>query len=859
MNWDFVDFCPSATSYMNGTETSIVAFKRKPNILTWFTGIFIKGVNLHRIGSDIKKITTEISQLSLIIPSFNLHQTRESGGDTFFQRQQERRIAYPHIVDPHVVGLARGTEILATHLIKEKGPRVVSIWGMGGLGKTTLAKQVYHHGDVKRHFNCFAWVCISQQCQAREVLEEILTKLISPTNEQRQEIAKLKIDQIAERLWNTQRERKCLVVLDDIWTSDAWISLQAGFPINEETESRILLTTRNKEVISYADKKGFLFEPQSLNDDESWELFEKRAMYGMENTNPKIYEQKKELGMEMLQHCKGLPLAITVLAGLLNRKDTVDEWTTVHKNIDAYIRRGTDLGSNSIGEGYEGVSWWLELSYDSLSYHLKLCFLHLAHFPEDYEIPVSTLTKLWMAEGFISFAPAKEMEDVSYRCLSELVGRCMVQVGKHGSSKKIKTCRLHDLMRDLCTLKAKEGNFLHIINYYAAAEIKPTPTDRVRRLAIYLDDTVDAYSPGKDENYGHVRSLLYFGHHYCMDSKVLRSLFKNFTLLRVLKFEIMYGREFKLPDEVGNLVHIRFLSLKDSLIKAVPSSIANLVCLHTLDLRSRNRCIKIPNRNVFSKMEKLRHIYLPSGHNARDKRLLFATEAMNLHTVVNFGIQAFDLDDFVKLTNLRKLGVIIFDGGEKKEKGTNIVFKHLQSLLVDSHLEDLAIPWNIVLSCPNIYKLGLRGKITELPKDLMCLRNLTKLTLREFGNLKDDHIKVLEKLPSLRMLFALSGNFPAHLICSKGGFPFLEFLSLYWLNFKEWKVEKGAMPSLCKLHIALCFGLEALPDGLQYITTLKELTIKEVPSEFCRRLGEGGEDFYKIQHVQSVIITNIGA
>ncbi|PQM33153.1 putative disease resistance protein [Prunus yedoensis var. nudiflora] len=87
--------------------------------------------------------------------------------------------------------------MLATHLIKEKGPRVVSIWGMPGLGKTTLAKQVYHHGEVKRHFNCFAWVCISQQCQGREVLKEILTKLISPTNEQRQEIAELGKDQIA--------------------------------------------------------------------------------------------------------------------------------------------------------------------------------------------------------------------------------------------------------------------------------------------------------------------------------------------------------------------------------------------------------------------------------------------------------------------------------------------------------------------------------------------------------------------------------------------------------------------------------------------------------------------------------------
>ncbi|VVA39560.1 PREDICTED: disease [Prunus dulcis] len=210
----------------------------------------------------------------------------------------------------------------------------------------------------------------------------------------------------------------------------------------------------------------------------------------------------------------------------------------------------------------------------------------------------------------------------------------------------------------------------------------------------------------------------------------------------------------KLPGEIGNLVHLRFLSFKDSYIRAVPLSIAKLA--------------------------------------------------------------SFDLDDFVKLINLRKLGVITFDGGEKKEKGTNIIFKHLQSLSVDSTLfcgglhsrssKFLLIPWNIVLSCPNICKLRLRGIIAELPEDLMCLMNLTKLTLIHFGDLKDDHIKVLEKLPSLRMLFASFGKFPAYIVCSEGGFPFLEFLSLYSLEeFKEWKVEKGAMRSLCKLHIEHCF------------------------------------------------------
>ncbi|BBG97253.1 hypothetical protein Prudu_006312 [Prunus dulcis] len=348
-----------------------------------------------------------------------------------------------------------------------------------------------------------------------------------------------------------------------------------------------------------------------------------------------IYEQKKELGTEMLQHCKGLLLTITVLAGVLTKKDIVDEWNMVHTNVYAYIRKGTDLGPDYKGEGYEGVSWLLELSYDDLPYYLKLCFLYLAHFPEDYEIPVSTFTKLWMAEGFISLTSMEVMEDVSYLCLSELVGRCMVQVGKHGSSKKIKTCHLHDLMRDLCMLKAKEENFLHIINYSAAVNIKQTPNSRVRR-----------YLPSKRLRHfvrGEMKIMDMLGLFYILSQHTAAWTQRDFTLLRVLKLGNMSIRA-KLPGEIENLVHLRFLSLKNSLIEAVPSSIANL-----------------------------------------------------------------------------------------------------------------------------IYAANMR--------------------------------------------------------------------------------------SLCRLHIEHCLDLKALPDGLQHITTLKELTIKEMRSKFCSRLGEGGEDFYKIQHVQSVIIT----
>jgi hypothetical protein len=173
---------------------------------------------------------------------------------------------------------------------EEKRHRVVSIWGMGGSGKTTLAKQVLLQNEVKRHFDCFAWLCISQQCEGRDVLEEVLIKLISSTQYTRKEFASMRKDEIAQKVCSIQREKRCLVVLDDIWTQEAWNSIKAGFPINEETESRILLTTRKKEVALLASRNNeSLHQPHALDEKQSWELFEKIVICGTDNTG--IYFQ----------------------------------------------------------------------------------------------------------------------------------------------------------------------------------------------------------------------------------------------------------------------------------------------------------------------------------------------------------------------------------------------------------------------------------------------------------------------------------------------------------------------------------------------------------------------------------------
>ena len=142
------------------------------------------------------------------------------------------RWSYSYIVEEYIVGLDEDIKAVVMQLVNEdKTCQLVSICGMGGLGKTTLAKKVYHHSDIRRHFKGFAWAYLSQQCKARDVWEGILLKLTSPTKDERDQILKMTHDELAKKLNQVQQEKRCLVILDDIWSTEAWDLLSPAFPL----------------------------------------------------------------------------------------------------------------------------------------------------------------------------------------------------------------------------------------------------------------------------------------------------------------------------------------------------------------------------------------------------------------------------------------------------------------------------------------------------------------------------------------------------------------------------------------------------------------------------------------------------
>ena len=387
---------------------------------------------------------------------------------------------------------------------------------------------------------------------------------------------------------------------------------------------------------------------------------------------------------------------------------------------------------------------------------------------------------MWVAEGIVSRVGEETSEDVAEGYLDELIGRCMVQVGRRSSNGRVNTCRLHDLMRDLCLSKAQEENFLEIVNLqqmetFSSSMPTTRTSNKVRRRAIYLDQcgplesVEEARLPSKNEdedansyvnlnpqNGTHLRSLLIFS---MRDSSVIpwvlrKTDWKNFKLLRVLSLEELILEE-NIPKALGNLIHWKYLSLKFASLPSFPSSIRNLGCIQTLDLRfycvdgQPINCFGI--NKVIGRMKWLRHLYLPLELKVDNSKVQW-DNLSNLETLKNFDGEQWDVQDLAQLTKLRKLLIkniksfkefvmILNPSCPISNNLESLVLDEVRATMEETDLRQLSI-------CQHLYKLYLGGAISNLPEHHHLPPNLTKLTLWE-SRLRQDPMPILEKLLNL--------------------------------------------------------------------------------------------------------------
>ncbi|XP_057790018.1 putative late blight resistance protein homolog R1C-3 [Salvia miltiorrhiza] len=314
--------------------------------------------------------------------------------------------------------------------------RIISIVGMGGIGKTTLARNMYENRLTVQHFDVRAWVTVSQDYNAREILKEALSCLGGLSSN-------IGEDQLGEELHKTLYGRRYLIILDDVWSVEVWDRMNFYFPENNNG-SRIVVTTRLSEVVDYFSSSAVALS--FLDDSKSWELF-------CEKTFPResCPLELEDIGKKIVNKCKGLPLAIVVIGGLLGKSSRTQEyWEKIGDDISLILNSR---------EGNKVLSI-LYLSYKHLPACLKSCFLYLGLFPEDYDIRVFELIKLWVAEGFIKPNTHQSLEEIAEGYVKELIDRSLLLVRGFRPHKRFETCSVHDLVRDLSIKIAAKEDFV---------------------------------------------------------------------------------------------------------------------------------------------------------------------------------------------------------------------------------------------------------------------------------------------------------------------------------------------------------------------------------------------------------------
>ncbi|PHT75087.1 hypothetical protein T459_18609 [Capsicum annuum] len=182
---------------------------------------------------------------------------------------------------------------------------------MGGIGKTTLAEEVYNHESILCRFDVRAWDTISQQHNVKEILLSLLQSTIKMDD-----TVKTKGEaELADVLQKSLKRKRYLIVLDDIWSCEVWDGVRQCFPTKDNAGSRILLTTHNTEVARYAGVENLSLRMSFMDQDESWSLFKSAALSG--EALPYEFEA---VGKQIADERHGLPLTIVVVAGLLKSK-----------------------------------------------------------------------------------------------------------------------------------------------------------------------------------------------------------------------------------------------------------------------------------------------------------------------------------------------------------------------------------------------------------------------------------------------------------------------------------------------------------------------------------------------------------
>ncbi|CAN6372929.1 unnamed protein product [Urochloa humidicola] len=749
------------------------------------------------------------------------------------------------------VRVGREIDLNELHIAIHSAHRdLIFVWGIAGVGKSSIVKHVYCSEVLARrcsNFERFGWVSVSHPLNVRDLSRSLLLDLHS---ESLQQCSLLRIKDPVQECRDLLHEHKCLVVIDGLQSMEEWDLIKAALALGvteSSLMSRIIVITNEESI---ATSCATTWNVKGLEFDEILNLFKKKVSEKTGSSDPstEVIEKSKQI----IHKCGGFPKVAVAIADFLSTKlkenrENLEGWWILNHSFMHELETNRSFGS------LQGLFSWVHSYFLTCPDFLKPCVFYLSLFPVNHNIQRMRLVRRWIAEGYSRDSKQSTALETAEEFFSKLMKLCMIKMlgsAILASSFSMPFCQVNGFFREYIISRSMEENLVFTLE--GSCSMNSQRTGRHLAIGSTWDRDINVF---KSIDVSRLRSLTVFGD--------WRSFFisDNMRLLRVLDLEDASGitekdleqmvkllprlkflslrgcrHIFRLPDSLSDLQQLQTLDIRDTFVTMLPKSIIKLKKLQfiragiTISLDNHTGRIQIlpPIAGSPSLSEFRRRHRTGVSHNCCVKVPggIGRLTALNSLGVIDVGASRGEtiIKELKDLTLLRDLEVSGINRNNSHEFFSTISgHRHLEFLSVKFDDDNLGCMDGISPLLENLQSLKLYGLVGMLPVWMMQLQSLTRIEL-QMTTLPQEEMDALEGIPNLRILCLFVKEF------QDGKLQFgRHFCQLHALDIacnsrlQGIMIGSGAMRNLEVMNIRCSNVLSLVFSGLEQLQELKEI------------------------------------